>query len=104
MGSFAKTRPARSTEISPGTRVPDGHLTVVFAALALTLRDGERCQLCGGHATHVDHIVPRHLGGSSDESNLRSLCPPCHYSISGRQAVRSEAELIRLPTGVGESL
>jgi HNH endonuclease len=64
---------------------------------AVLSRDGERCQACGGHATHVDYIVPRSLGGSEDEANLRSLCPNCHNALSGRLANSSET----LPTGVG---
>ena len=26
----------------------------------------------------VDHIIPLHLGGSCDVSNLQILCVPCH--------------------------
>ena len=41
-----------------------------------------RCELCGISAEHkaleVDHIVPRNLGGSDDETNLQSLCYSCH--------------------------
>jgi 5-methylcytosine-specific restriction endonuclease McrA len=46
-------------------------------------RDHGLCQACleNGHttaATDVDHVIPKVLGGSDDESNLRSLCRGCH--------------------------
>ena len=29
-------------------------------------------------ATELDHVIPLHKGGPDDESNLQSLCGPCH--------------------------
>lgn len=39
------------------------------------------CGICGasGVPLHVDHIIPRSLGGSDHPSNLRPLCSPCHH-------------------------
>lgn len=42
-------------------------------------RDGYRCRVPDPHhctivATEVDHIVPRHLGGTDDDRNLRAAC------------------------------
>ncbi|MDH3692714.1 MAG: HIT domain-containing protein, partial [Gammaproteobacteria bacterium] len=41
-----------------------------------------RCELCGVSASEkaleVDHIVPRNLGGSDDETNLQALCYSCN--------------------------
>ena len=39
--------------------------------------------VCAGHQLlpqtwEVDHIVPLHLGGSNQMSNLQLLCPNCH--------------------------
>lgn len=48
-------------------------------------RDNDTCRLCGAHATHVDHIVPRHLGGTDHPANLRALCAACHRPISSAQ-------------------
>jgi 5-methylcytosine-specific restriction protein A len=47
-------------------------------------RDRQRCQLCGVHGTHVDHIKPRSAGGSDHPSNLQTLCVPCHRRETGR--------------------
>ena len=44
-------------------------------------RDDYKCRLCGGDGggkLHVHHIVKRKLGGKDDQTNLVTLCPPCH--------------------------
>lgn len=47
---------------------------------AVLLRDAYTCQHCGyiGTDVEVDHIVNVASGGSDDESNLQTLCVPCH--------------------------
>lgn len=45
-------------------------------------RDGFRCRYCGAKAPdvqlHVDHVVPRARGGSSDVANLVTACRQCN--------------------------
>ncbi|OTG85834.1 HNH endonuclease [Acinetobacter sp. ANC 4558] len=46
-------------------------------------RDQYLCVTCMAkgrvtEATDVDHIVAKAHGGTDDESNLQSLCSPCH--------------------------
>lgn len=41
-------------------------------------RDCGRCRQCGQQAKHVDHIVPKRMGGTNVPSNLQSLCASCH--------------------------
>lgn len=45
-------------------------------------RDRYLCRIgaqgCTGLATHVDHIVPREMGGTDVETNLRAACEPCN--------------------------
>jgi 5-methylcytosine-specific restriction enzyme A len=40
-------------------------------------------------ATMVDHIVPKHLGGTDDDSNLRGICKPCHDTKSALEGQAS---------------
>lgn len=60
-------------------------------------RDGHRCVRCGARATHVDHRVPGHLGGTDDDSNLEALCPPCHATKTGREAQATQPRRTRTP-------
>jgi 5-methylcytosine-specific restriction protein A len=47
------------------------------------LRDQHTCQRCGLEATHVDHVVPRRLGGDDSMDNLQALCRQCNLSKGG---------------------
>lgn len=48
------------------------------------------CRACAKHgrpelAREVDHIVPRHLGGTDARENLQPLCTACHERKSTRE-------------------
>jgi 5-methylcytosine-specific restriction endonuclease McrA len=45
---------------------------------------------CGEPAQQVDHIVPKHRGGTDDSSNLTSLCRWCHDKKTGREGRLSQ--------------
>jgi hypothetical protein len=50
---------------------------------------GYRCQACGASASdgaelHVDHIIPRALGGTDVRSNLQALCRTCNLGKGAR--------------------
>jgi 5-methylcytosine-specific restriction endonuclease McrA len=47
-------------------------------------RDEGRCAYCGGHATTVDHILPRSRGGKNTWSNTVAACGPCNQRKSDR--------------------
>jgi HNH endonuclease len=48
---------------------------------AIVDRDGHGCFYCGttGRMT-IDHVVPRHRGGSDAIGNLVFACPSCNFS------------------------
>ncbi|MQC26327.1 MAG: HNH endonuclease [Chloroflexi bacterium] len=49
-------------------------------------RDRHTCQYCGsadGELT-LDHVVPRHLGGSHSWDNLVTACRTCNHKKGGR--------------------
>jgi hypothetical protein len=51
-------------------------------------RDGFRCVYCGATAKeqklHVDHVYPKSMGGTDDESNLVTSCEPCNLGKSNK--------------------
>ena len=49
-------------------------------------RDNHTCQQCGQRATHVDHIIGAHQGGTDHLDNLQALCRRCHDRKTGREA------------------
>lgn len=60
-------------------------------------RDKHLCQCCrrAGRltpATEVDHITPLAEGGTDDETNLESICTPCHRRKTGKRAWHERRE------------
>ncbi len=56
-------------------------------------RDKGLCQLClrAGvvrEAKTVDHIIPKSHGGTDVDSNLQSLCWPCHKAKTARERLK----------------
>jgi len=56
-------------------------------------RDKYICQQClrdgrPAPATTVDHIKPKAHGGTDDESNLESLCWPCHKRKTAKERLK----------------
>jgi 5-methylcytosine-specific restriction endonuclease McrA len=41
-------------------------------------RDGARCAYCQGHATTIDHVIPRSRGGEDSWENLVACCLGCN--------------------------
>jgi 5-methylcytosine-specific restriction endonuclease McrA len=50
------------------------------------VRDGHACQYCGrqAHQLTLDHVVPRHRGGTHSWENLVAACGECNHRKGGR--------------------
>jgi 5-methylcytosine-specific restriction endonuclease McrA len=64
---------------------------------------GGECQRCGSPASHVDHVIPKHKGGTDELSNLQALCSGCHTfktAAEGDKAVEALPVMLssRAPT------
>ena len=49
-------------------------------------RDGRICRYCGSdeEPLHIDHIIPRKVGGTHDLDNLQVLCKACTLRKSSK--------------------
>ena len=49
-------------------------------------RDGRICRYCGSdeEPLHIDHIIPRKVGGTHDLENLQVLCKACNLRNSSK--------------------
>jgi 5-methylcytosine-specific restriction endonuclease McrA len=62
-------------------------------------RDEFTCQYCGRQTPHltIDHVIPRHKGGSHSWANLVAACPPCNRRKGGRTTDEAHMRLQRIP-------
>lgn len=58
-------------------RPPMGR-SVALSRRGVLRRDGFVCAYCDGHATTVDHVVPRSRGGENTWQNLVACCRGCN--------------------------
>lgn len=63
--------------------------TVPLSRKAVLARDGGHCAYCDGHASTVDHVVPRSRGGEHVWENVVAACGRCN----NRKAHHTLAEL-----------
>ncbi len=63
-------------------------------------RDNYTCQYCGQHVPYltVDHVIPRHLGGEHEWTNLVAACPHCNHRKGGRTIEQAQMHLLRAPS------
>jgi 5-methylcytosine-specific restriction endonuclease McrA len=64
-------------------RLPHGRVVPVSRRGVLR-RDAHRCAYCGGHATTVDHVLPRSRGGRQSWENLVACCLRCNNQKGNR--------------------
>lgn len=61
------------------------------------IRDRFICQYCGGHATTVDHVMPRSRGGKDSWDNSAAACSRCNNSKDNRTPAEAGMFLARRP-------
>lgn len=58
-------------------------------------RDNFRCTYCGAtpaeEEMHIDHVIPRALGGQDTPENLTTSCEPCN---SGKTSIAPTEEMV----------
>ncbi|WP_197918000.1 HNH endonuclease [Thiosulfatihalobacter marinus] len=70
---------------------------VAFTRFNLFLRDGFRCQYCGGKGDLTfDHVVPRAAGGVTSWQNVVAACSPCNLK-KGSKSLRRAGMRLRKP-------
>lgn len=67
-------------------------------------RDNGICGICGepvafGPKMHADHIIPRALGGTDDQSNLRATHAKCNQGLN-RGGYAAHSRMIKTKKGV----
>jgi 5-methylcytosine-specific restriction endonuclease McrA len=62
-------------------------------------RDRHTCQYCGRQSNDLtlDHIVPRHRGGSHSWENLVAACKNCNHRKGGKTLDETHFRLVRSP-------
>lgn len=55
---------------------------------AAFLKANPWCVVCGEKATDADHIVPKAMGGTDDDSNLQPMCHKHHSAKTMRESIR----------------
>ncbi len=62
-------------------------------------RDNWSCSYCGRQTRDLtlDHVIPRHRGGSHTWDNLVSACKPCNHRKDGRTPKEARMQLQRDP-------
>lgn len=65
----------------------------------LTKRQGGKCPICTlklSAATHIDHIMPKVLGGTNARSNLQLTCAECNLAIGAKDPIDFAQSMGRL--------
>ena len=62
-------------------------------------RDNYTCQYCGAKTAKltIDHVMPRHQGGSHSWDNLVTACPACNHRKGGKTPNQAHMSLLNSP-------
>lgn len=58
--------------------------TALLSRRGVLRRDDFRCAYCGGHASTIDHVLPRSRGGPNTWTNLVACCRACNSAKGDR--------------------
>lgn len=74
-------------------------LRVALTRRAVFRRDNFTCQYCGVQSNHltIDHVIPRHRGGTHTWENVVSACPACNRKKGGKTLSEARMTLRRKP-------
>jgi len=75
-------------------RAPHGR-TAPVSRRGVLRRDGHRCAYCSGHATTVDHVLPRSRGGRDTWENLVACCLRCN-NLKGNRTPEEKGWVLRI--------
>jgi 5-methylcytosine-specific restriction endonuclease McrA len=75
------------------------HLGIRPSRQAVFLRDNWVCQYCGAKTKDLtlDHVVPRHRGGTHTWTNLVAACKACNLKKGGQTPAEARMRLLRPP-------
>lgn len=75
------------------------HPRVKLSRREIFRRDNYTCQYCGKQygALTIDHIIPKHLGGTQSWTNMVTACALCNHQKGGRRLQDTNMHLIRKP-------
>ena len=62
-------------------------------------RDNYTCQYCGKTTSvlTIDHVIPRHMGGKHEWTNVVAACPSCNHRKGGRPLAETGMILLHTP-------
>ncbi len=62
-------------------------------------RDNYTCQYCGKPSLEltIDHVIPKHLGGTHSWENVVAACPRCNHLKGGKTLEEAHMHLLKIP-------
>lgn len=95
IGAWRLRNPGKRREDRKSRKIRKRHETI---KVLMKLQRG-RCAVCReklGADLHIDHIMPKKLGGSNARSNLQLTCPPCNLTKHAQHPIDHARSLGRL--------
>ncbi len=75
------------------------HPKVPLTRREIFRRDNYTCQYCGKVTPEltIDHVIPRHMGGRHEWTNVVAACPSCNHRKGGRTLIESGMSYLHQP-------